>query len=521
MKIFSKTKRLYYLLLFAITILFMISFPEAGLSGTLFQNQSISHDGIVRTYHLYVPDDLPGSSVPLLFILHGGTSNADEIIGLPGNAAPFKIFFELADIDKFIAVIPNGVADTDPESRQWNDCRGDCTGNGNADDVGFIEALITNVQNNHPAVDLNRVYCTGISNGGQMCLRLAYELSDKIAAIAMISAANAAVNDCQPPNNPIPIMMINGTDDPILPWDGGQVAAGLEDDQGTTISVMDTIAFWTTHNSTEEINITDIPNIDTFDKSTVSKETYGNGEEGTEVILYRVNGGGHPIPSIQERYSWLYQRLLVGWQNHDIETAVEAWAFLQKHELNGPVGCDEPEICDGVDNDCDGEIDEGFVFSTYYRDADGDSYGDTNNSTDACLQPEGYVTDNTDCDDANSGVYIGATETCDGVDNNCDGQIDEGYSFSPYYRDADGDSYGDLNNSTDACLQPEGFVSNSDDCDDANSGVYIGATETCDGVDNNCDGNIDEGCPLCQPKGATCSSDSECCTGKCRGNACR
>ena len=514
MKVFSKTKGLYYSILSTITILFLISSPGAGLGGTLIEDQSIDAYPD-RTYHLYVPAELPESSVPILFILHGGTSNADQIIGLPGNAAPAKVFLELADIDKFIVVIPNGVADTDPESRHWNDCRGDCAPNGDADDVGFIEALIDQVKYDYPAVDLDRVYCKGVSNGGLMCLRLARELSDQIAAIAATSAANATFNICADITGDeyISIMMINGTDDPILPWDGGLVAAGLDPHHGTTDSVADTIAFWASHNNTEEFNITDIPDIDKSDKSTVSKETYGNGEEGTEVILYRVNGGGHPVPSIQERFSWLYQRRLVGWQNHDIETAVEVWAFFQKHGLNGPVSCDESvEICDGIDNDCDGEIDEGLPVSTYYRDADGDTFGDPYDSTNACSQPDGYVTNSTDCDDSNSEIYLGATETCDGKDNDCDGTADEELTRATSC--GLGACFG--NTGIETCTEGL-WDGDSDTCDPLAGAV----AEICDDeIDNDCDGGIDEGCgDPCLLIGETCSSDSDCCSGKCKGRA--
>ena len=96
-----------------------------------------------------------------------------------------------------------------------------------------------------------------------------------------------------------------------------------------------------------------------------------------------------------------------------------------------------------------------------------------------------------DCDDGNSAINPGATEVCDGVDNNCDGTIDEGVSTT-FYLDSDNDGYGNAAQTIVACTAPEGYVSNSLDCDDGNSAIYPGATEVCDGVDNNCNGVTDE-----------------------------
>ena len=149
------------------------------------------------------------------------------------------------------------------------------------------------------------------------------------------------------------------------------------------------------------------------------------------------------------------------------------------------------ETCNGIDDNCDGNIDEG-VLTTYYADADGDTYGDASNSTMACSMPEGYVTDNTDCNDSDAAVNPGATEVCNGVDDNCDGNIDEGVETT-FYADADGDGYGDAGSSVSACSAPEGYVGDNTDCNDADAAVNPGMTEVCNGVDDNCDGNIDEG----------------------------
>jgi hypothetical protein len=148
------------------------------------------------------------------------------------------------------------------------------------------------------------------------------------------------------------------------------------------------------------------------------------------------------------------------------------------------------EVCDGVDNDCDGETDEG-VTDTFYEDADGDGYGDPGSVIDACSAPEGYVTSASDCDDANPEVYPSARELCDEIDNDCDGEIDEEDAY-PWYRDADGDGYGDAGDEVVDCLEPEGYVEEPGDCDDADAAVNPGAEEVCNEIDDDCDGSVDE-----------------------------
>ena len=150
------------------------------------------------------------------------------------------------------------------------------------------------------------------------------------------------------------------------------------------------------------------------------------------------------------------------------------------------------EVCDGQDNDCDGDIDEnGNV--VFYADTDSDGFGDPNNTVLACSLPVGYTIDNTDCDDTDPNSFPGNPEVCDGADNNCDGNFDEGVLLT-FYADADEDGYGDSNVIMTGCFAPVGFVSNDGDCDDADPDNFPGNPEVCDGFDNNCDGIVDEGC---------------------------
>jgi len=177
------------------------------------------------------------------------------------------------------------------------------------------------------------------------------------------------------------------------------------------------------------------------------------------------------------------------------------------------------EVCDGIDNDGDGEIDEG-VLSTFYFDNDGDTFGDPANTIEACSAPAGYVSDNTDCDDDEVNSFPGNIEICDGLDNNCDGQIDEGFdsdndgiadcfdveecdgvdndgdgdvdegfALTTFYADTDNDTYGDPSNSIESCFAPTGYVSDNTDCDDGDSSINPGAPDPCsDFADTNCDG---------------------------------
>ncbi len=155
------------------------------------------------------------------------------------------------------------------------------------------------------------------------------------------------------------------------------------------------------------------------------------------------------------------------------------------------------ELCDGEDNDCDGTVDEDDAVdaSTWYADADADGYGDPGTSAAACSQPSSHVANADDCDDGEALAWTGAEERCDGADNDCDGTVDEddAVDASTWYADADADGYGDPSSSTTACAQPSGHSAASTDCDDDDPAVNPGAAEACNGMDDDCDGEIDEG----------------------------
>lgn len=149
------------------------------------------------------------------------------------------------------------------------------------------------------------------------------------------------------------------------------------------------------------------------------------------------------------------------------------------------------EVCDDVDQDCDGIADDGLDI-VWYLDRDEDTYGDPASSLATCEQPPGYVSNALDCDDRDDEARPGAAETCDPGDDDCDGEADEGLS-SVFYLDADGDGYGTDSSPAQGCVAPEGYATEGGDCDDSDPSFHPYAVDAPDGLDQDCDGQADGG----------------------------
>jgi MYXO-CTERM domain-containing protein len=163
------------------------------------------------------------------------------------------------------------------------------------------------------------------------------------------------------------------------------------------------------------------------------------------------------------------------------------------------------EACDGLDNDCNGVVDEGLPLTGFYRDTDSDGYGNPSFRELACDAPPGYVANDDDCDDSSSLINPAALEICNDIDDDCDTLIDEDdptldpASTLDYWADDDGDGYGDPATAIRLCDPEPGWTGNDDDCDDADPSVNPLASEVCDGVDNECDGLVDDLDPSVDP----------------------
>jgi len=294
--------------------------------------KNIVVDGVSRRYAIYIPQNIGTSPIPLIFELHGGGIYIEDMTGKSGHKTPYKLWMEIAESEKFIVVYPEGLNGA-YNKPTWNDCRGDCIVSSDADDVHFIETLIDKISEDYN-IDQERIYVSGTSNGGFMAQRLAIELNDKIAAVASVVAAKPALSECNSPTHPISILFMNGTDDNQMPFNGGYLSNPPNPDHGSVLSTNETIDFWINFNQTDTIpTYSTFADLDTTDSGIVEKYKYLNGIDGTEVIFYKINGGGHSAPSIREQYSALFEQYF-NKQNHDIEMTTEVWNFFKDKTLN-------------------------------------------------------------------------------------------------------------------------------------------------------------------------------------------
>lgn len=184
-------------------------------------------------------------------------------------------------------------------------------------------------------------------------------------------------------------------------------------------------------------------------------------------------------------------------------------------------GEDAPEPMDAGDSGIDASVDAGedggvdsgtedaCIERTFFRDADDDGFGDPGTTEVACVAPEGFVEDGTDCDDTCETCFVGGTEVCDERDNDCDGVADDGVR-STFYRDMDGDTFGDPTMAVQACTAPAGYVANDDDCNDGCAVCRPGGTEVCEGsLDENCSMGVDEGCACTNGSMRACPGGTE------------
>jgi len=254
---------------------------------------------------------------PTIIVLHGGTLDAQNALRTTG-------FEALVDREKLVVAYPDAIAG------HWNDGRSLAQGRwqtGNETDVSFIRPLAgTLVQLG--LADPQRIYVTGPSNGGMMTLRLVCEAADLFAAAAPIIANLPA--DLAPrcrPARPIPVLVMNGTADPLMPFGGGEV--GLRYQRGQVISTEATMALLRKIDGCADTpSIEHLPDTDPSDGSNVTVESWTNCSSGAPVVLYQVDGGGHRVPRRNQPARPVMDRTL-GKANGDFEAADAIWAFFK------------------------------------------------------------------------------------------------------------------------------------------------------------------------------------------------
>lgn len=268
---------------------------------------TIEVKGIRREYLLHVPPGYAkGHALPLVLVLHGGG-------GEPKGTARNTRMTELADREGFLVVYPAGM------DRHWNDGRVEV--GATADDVGFLSAVIDHVAARYD-LDRNRVFATGISNGAFMSARLACELSDRVRAVGLVAGTiSGALQATCRPKRPVAVVMLSGTEDPMVPYGGGSVRGN----RGKISGAEATAAFWAKANGcaagTER---RELAVHDSSDPTRVTLAQYERCPAGAQVQLYIIRGGGHTWPGGRP----YLPAIMVGKVSRQIDADEVMWKFF-------------------------------------------------------------------------------------------------------------------------------------------------------------------------------------------------
>ena len=275
----------------------MVSATERRSAYSINSNtESIIHDGIDREYFLYVPDSYNGSvAVPIVFNFHGFGGNAERFM-------EYADLRSVAETNTFILVYPQGSCLEG--SSHWNPCPNGPDNKSEADDFGFVEAMINQISSEYN-IDLDRVYAGGYSNGGMMAYGLANYKSDLIAAVASVSGT--MLNCTGSTNHPMPVVHLHGTSDDVVSYNGST----------DWNSVQSTLDYWINFNNT---TTTPTVNSENSGGITIEHYSYDQGENAVSVEHYKYIGGEHV------------------WFNETYQgqsTAELIWNFMSRYDLNG------------------------------------------------------------------------------------------------------------------------------------------------------------------------------------------
>ena len=281
--------------------------PFDGCVGGTCENEiieslQIEHNGLIRDYYLYIPTSIQDNA-PLIFLLHGYSGSAGGILNYSG-------MIEVAAEHGFALCVPQGTSDNDGYN-YWN------VGyafhqNETVDDVDFLVDLAEHLQNEYE-LDSQNTYVTGMSNGGDMSYMLACQANDIFRAIAPVAGTmmEEIYNTCD--SSPVPVLEIHGRNDNVTLWNGDMEN---NDGWGSYLSTDDIIDFWVETNECESTENIFLPNTSMNDGSYVINHRYFDCNQGAEVWLYEVVGGGHDWPGSNG--------------NMDIQSSIEIWNFFSQ-----------------------------------------------------------------------------------------------------------------------------------------------------------------------------------------------
>jgi polyhydroxybutyrate depolymerase len=300
-----------------IRIFALIGALAFGASAALAERIDIN--GVTRTFAAQLAGTRPA---PLVIVLHGNTQTGADM-------ASRTSWPEIAKREHFGVVFPDGL------NRAWADFRPNANRAGRAppegtDDIGFIVALIGKFIADGTA-DPKHIYLTGVSNGGAMTMTMICARAALFAAAASVimNLTDGSANACHP-SRPVPMLMMNGTADPLIPYQGGRGTSRFA--VPGFWSTQKTLDFWRCANGCEaqDADVTDLDDSDKADQTTVTRIS-SRCPRGRDVVLYRVNDGGHRMPGSfpDARFPRLVNGFL-GPQNHDIDGAETIWAFFKR-----------------------------------------------------------------------------------------------------------------------------------------------------------------------------------------------